>query len=110
MRQNSRALAGLAALPGAELVLPGIEDAMRGRVTPAACLVAIARSRLAKSGLLPADFPPPATAPDETLYRLLGDTRANPYGAYNALRRRLHSFLRALADERRQPSRRLAEG
>lgn len=83
--------------PGAELVLPGLEDLAAGRVTITACLVSIARPAIEKSGLAKG-FPPLRyiSLPEETLYRLLRAEGGDAYGRYNSLLRRLVSFERAL--------------
>jgi hypothetical protein len=83
--------------PGAELVLPGLEDLAAGRLTIAACLVSMARPAIEKSGLAEG-FPPLryVSVPEQTLYRLLRAEGGNPYGRYNSLSRRLVSFERAL--------------
>lgn len=90
------------ALPGAELVEPGLVDAARGRWTVAGLLVAIAAPRLRRLGLvLPPDDRLPAE-PELLLYRALRAEGGNAYGRYNALLRRLVSFERALESSRRR--------
>jgi hypothetical protein len=90
---NQRRLAGL---PGWELVSAGVADLTAGRESIAALLVASASTRLAGVGVTW----PVVEAPDvpERLFLLIaaevGDRRA--HGRYNALRRRLASFLRAV--------------
>lgn len=84
-------------LPGWELVGPGLADLGAGRVTVAGSLVALASERLLDLGI---DVPirRPAGSPEE-LYELVvaqvGARRA--HARYNALRRRLASFLNAMA-------------
>jgi hypothetical protein len=81
-------------LPGAELVLPGIEDLRRGIESIPALLVAIGRPRLEQLALdLPtADF----DQPEHRLYRLLAAEHGDEaHSRYNALLRRLVSFERA---------------
>jgi len=87
----------VAQFPGAELILPGLQDLADGRVTITACLVSIARPAIEKSGL-PKDFPPLhyVSLPEHTLYRLLCAEGGDAYGRYNSLLRRLVSFERAL--------------
>ena len=89
--------AAVAAYPGAELVLPGLQDAARGRVTVGSCLVSIARPAIEASGLadgLPAlQF---VAQPERALYRLLQAEKGDAYSRYNSLLRRLVSFERAL--------------
>lgn len=82
-------------LPGWELVGPGITDLEEGRASIEAWLVACAVSALRDVGLRVPD--PSAQDPETELYRLVeadvGDAAA--HARYNALRRRLASFLRA---------------
>jgi hypothetical protein len=81
-------------LPGAELVLPGIEDLKRGVESVPALLVAIGRPRLARLGLdLPSDD---FDQPEHRLYALLAAEHGDAaHSRYNALLRRLVSFERA---------------
>ena len=91
-----------AGLPGAELVLAGLADLERGVDTEAALLVAIGAPRLRDLGV---PVPPVARLPvhpELRLYECIG--RARPGGAharYRSLIRRLVSFERSLARERR---------
>ena len=84
-------------LPGAELVGPGLDDLAAGRVTEAAMLATIAAPRLREpraSGCRRR----PSSDPDLQLYDLV-EARVGParaHATYNALRRRLTSFLRSL--------------
>lgn len=82
-------------LPGAELVLPGLDDLAAGRESVAALLVSIGRPRLLSLG-----FDVPAGIPDaeHRLYRRLAEEDpASAHGRLNALVRRLVSFERAAA-------------
>ena len=84
----------LTGLPGEALVRRGLADVAEGRLTAEACLVQIARLRLAACGLLPPRF----AAIDEAeleLYRLLKAQPGDAYFYYNALVR-LVSFEMAL--------------
>lgn len=86
----------LAELPGAELILPGLND-LRNRETHTigALLVAIAATRLTKAGLdVPKDCL--ASEPELTLYARLQDERDDAYLYYNALLNSLNSFCNAL--------------
>ncbi|HEX8898804.1 MAG TPA: hypothetical protein VF751_08920 [Chthoniobacterales bacterium] len=84
-------------LPGAELVLPGLTDLAAGRLTIEACLVSIARPAIEKSGLAESFLPLRyVNAPEQTLYKLLGQEDGDAYSRYNSLLRRLVSFERAL--------------
>ena len=83
------------AIPGADLVDTGLADLAAGRESIEALLVLQASGRLR---LLGYDVPEPAVAsPEARMYELIvmqvGSRRA--HGRYNALRRRLSSFIRA---------------
>lgn len=72
-------------LPGAELILPGLDDLLHGKNdTIGSLLIAIASVRLAKAGL---DIPqvPLAKEPELTLYAHLQNERDDAYPYYNAL-------------------------
>jgi hypothetical protein len=81
-------------LPGWELVSRGLADRAAGRETVEAALVATAYVRLTELGL-PVSTPHP-DAPEELYRRVeahVGTEAA--HARYNALRRRLASFLRS---------------
>jgi hypothetical protein len=83
-------------LPGAELILPGLDDIHSGKTnTVGSLLVEIAATRLAEAGL---DFPKDhlAVEPELTLYACLQDEQDDAYFYYNALLNRLNSFCNAL--------------
>lgn len=83
-------------LPGAEFILPGIDDLHNGETnTVGALLIAIAATRLTEAGL---DFPKDRLVkePELTLYARLQEERDDAYSYYNALLRRLNSFCHAL--------------
>lgn len=86
----------LTGLPGEALVREGIADVMAGRRTVAGCLVAVARSRFTRAGLLPSTAPPTPDEAERELYRLLRDEGGDAYSRYNALLRELVSFESAL--------------
>ena len=84
-------------LPGADLVLRGLDDLARGHATPEAALVEVARSRLREVGL-----PVPAAAGGDgdaelRLYARLGARHPDrdPYALYCAWLDQLDSFLSA---------------
>ena len=86
----------LSELPGAEFILPGIDDLRKGQnQTIGSLLIAMATTRLSVAGL---DFPLDNLAPEPelTLYALLQDERDDAYPYYNALLSRLISFCNAL--------------
>lgn len=83
-------------LPGAELILPGLEDLHNGKSeTVGALLIAIASARLTEAGL---DFSTSHLMPEPelTLYNRLQNTRDDAYPYYNALLSSLNSFCNAL--------------
>lgn len=83
-------------LPGADIVLLGVEDLRRGEThTVGALLIAIASTRLSSAGL---DFPKEnlEKEPELTLYAQLEETRKDAYPYYNALLNSLSSFCNAL--------------
>lgn len=86
-------------LPGWEIVRVGLGDLANRRSTIAAELVASASSALRARGL---SVPDRSVVTSPGLYELIvadvGEQRA--HGRYNALRRRLSSFLRAAAHAR----------
>jgi hypothetical protein len=89
------AIHGDDALPGSDLVRTGLADVAAGRVTIEGLLVQQARTRLRELGYEMRG--PGVDRPDARLYDLIerevGPRRA--HGRYNALRRRLSSFIRS---------------
>ncbi len=83
-------------LPGADLILPGLEDLHSGKTdTVGALLVTIASIRLTKAGL---DVPKSylVAEPELTLYARLQNDQDDAYAYYNALLNSLNSFCNAL--------------
>ncbi|MBE9076071.1 hypothetical protein IQ241_01975 [Romeria aff. gracilis LEGE 07310] len=83
-------------LPGAEFILPGLEDLYNGKAeTVGALLIAIASTRLTEAGL---DVPKShlSSEPELKLYARLQDERDDAYFYYNALLSSLNSFCNAL--------------
>ena len=92
-------------LPGADIILPGVEDLRKGNnKTHGALLIAVASSRLTNAGLV---FPKDNLAPDPelTLYAILEEQRNDAYPYYNALLDSLSSFCLALEALKRQTQR-----
>jgi hypothetical protein len=90
-------------LPGRELIVAGLDDLLAERDTEA-MLVATGAPRLRACGI---DVPG-GDRPDSGLrmYRLLGERdAAGAYSTYNALRRRLSSFLVSLEQDARRSHR-----
>jgi hypothetical protein len=83
-------------LPGGPLLREGLSDLENGRHTAPACLVEMARGRLAEAGLLPARTSPRPGEWELELYRLLRAEGGDAYSRYNALVRELTSFTYAL--------------
>jgi hypothetical protein len=83
-------------LPGERLVRQGLTDLRRDRCTIAACLVAIARPRLARAGLMGDGETQSLAEPELQLYRLLRYQDGDAYSRYNSLLRELVSFEMAL--------------
>ncbi len=83
-------------LPGAELILPGLDDLHYGETnTVGSLLVAIAATRVTEAGLdVPKDHLAPE--PELTLYARLQEERDDAYQYYNALLNSLSSFCNAL--------------
>jgi hypothetical protein len=90
----------LADLPGGALVEQGLSDLQSGQHSIAACLVAIARNRFERAGLLPVSEAPEPIEAELQLYRLLRAEGGDAYSRYNALVCELVSFAQAL--ERRE--------
>jgi hypothetical protein len=83
-------------LPGETLVRQGLADVQAGRRTAPAYLVAIARPRLSRAGLLSGIQLELTPEPELSLYRLLRAEGGDAYSRYNALVRELVSFEQAL--------------
>jgi hypothetical protein len=92
----------LTGLPGEDILRRGLEDFRSQRCTVEACLVHIARPRLAHADLLPST-PTSIDEPEIQLYRLLRQEGGDAYARYNALLRELVSFETAL-DQRMRTS------
>jgi len=83
-------------LPGESLVRQGLADFQSGLCTVPASLVAIAQTRLRRSGLLPERVTRVLPDAELHLYRLLRRQKGDAYSRYNALLRELVSFEQAL--------------
>jgi hypothetical protein len=81
------------ALPGADLIMRGLEDLAQDRESVAAALVSIGAPRLRAIGLEP---PRVLGNPEHRLYDLLArEDQDTAHGRYNSLIRRLVAFERA---------------
>jgi hypothetical protein len=80
-------------LPGHELVSAGVADLRAGRETECSLLVAMASRRLRALGVEVPEIR--VEEPSHRLYELLTESDAGGYSRYNALIRRLTSFIRA---------------
>lgn len=89
-------------LPGADLVLRGLEDSAHARPTPEAALVEIARTRLVALGLVLGPASPSAGDAELRLYERLAERHSerDPYLVYGAWLDQLVSFLAALGQRR----------
>lgn len=88
------ALAG--ALPGAEIVLKGIEDIARGADTAEAAAVAMAATRLREVGIDVPEGGDDSEPAAHHLYALLaGQYGDEAHSRFNAISRRIDSFARA---------------
>jgi hypothetical protein len=84
-------------LPGADLIRRGVADVRAARRTVESLLVTIAAPRLRALGVLARGEATGVKDAELALYELLGDQEIpDPYSRYNALKRELSSFVRAL--------------
>lgn len=92
----------LSRLPGAEIVLPGLDDLGAGRVSVNSLAVQAAAPRLRRAGLdapsAPSGEPPAAHRLYERLSEELGDAA---HSRYNAILSRVDSFAGAAERARR---------
>ena len=89
-------------LPGADLVLRGLEDLADGRATPEAALIEVARTRLRSLGLPVPEAPTAEGDAEIRLYARLGARQPDrdAYALYCAWLDQLASFLSALTHQR----------
>jgi hypothetical protein len=83
-------------LPGADWILRGVAELVRGELTSEALCVAGATGLLRELNI---DLPPAVVVPRDPeilFYRSLAGKTDDPYGRYNAMRRELDSFAKAL--------------
>ena len=89
------------ALPGADLVDHGVRDLLEGRRTVPALLVSRATARLRGCGVDVPDHD--VDDPGREMYHLLAvENAAGAHARYNALSRRLVSYMRAAERARRR--------
>lgn len=87
----------LSELPGAEIVLVGIDDLAAGRDTVEAAAVLVTASRLRNAGMEVPHRSLAAEEPGHHLFQLLVDGDVlDPHSRYNAILGRIDSFARAL--------------
>jgi hypothetical protein len=90
-------------LPGADLVLRGLEDLSRKSLSAEALTLSTASTRLRRLGI---ELPEEETFPADrelALYALLcADGKEDPYFRFNSMRRALDSFVEALEARRRR--------
>jgi hypothetical protein len=92
----------LAGLPAAGRIHEGLRDHRENRHTIPACLVRMARPRLARADLM-SPSPSHDTCAELDLYQLLSSEGQRAHSCYNALVRELISFEHALDHRLRQP-------
>lgn len=90
---------GLENLPGAEIVLPGIEDLKVGRESINALAVSAAASKLGVRELL-GEIENVEPAAHRLYQRLNNEAGDRGYSRYNAILARVASFARAAGDAR----------
>jgi hypothetical protein len=84
-------------LPGGCVVERGLEDLRSGRTSIASLLVTTAATRLTALGLDAVGPTGRVADPELRLYAMLGESGIpDPYSRYNALKRKLASFIHAL--------------
>lgn len=94
----------LAHLPGGDLIAEGLQDCAAGRITPAACLIALGWPRLVRAGLDMRGVTCPAIVePESQLYQFLREAGGDAYSHYNSLIRQLISFEHSLEQQDAQP-------
>lgn len=93
-------------LPGAEIVVRGLEDLAEARLGPEALGVLAAAPRLRRLGLDVPEVPLPQAAELELYEGLVRAGTPDPYSRYNALLRRIVSFAAALEAEQSRARRR----
>ncbi len=90
-------MGSLGHLPGGELIAQGLQDCAAGRITPAACLIAVGWPRLNRAGMKLQDLEIHRVPdPEQKLYQLLCAKGGDAYSRYNSLIRQLVSFEQAL--------------
>jgi hypothetical protein len=100
----SSAAASLWILPGADLVLRGLEDLAAARATAEAALVEVASVRLRGLGVQVTGASNERADAELRLYSRLGARypERDPYGVYSAWLEQLASFVAALTQLRRR--------
>lgn len=83
-------------LPGAEWILRGVADLVRGEMTSEALCVAGATGLLRSLGVDVAASITVPKDPEILFYLSLAGKTDDPYGRYNAMRRELDSFVSVL--------------
>ncbi len=90
----------LEALPGAEIVLEGLEDLAAGRETANSESVLMASVRLRSAGLEIPSRPAGVPAAHRLYEKLAAEDPRNAHSSYNAIVRRVASFARAAENAR----------
>lgn len=101
MRTNLREICS--GLPGAELIIQGIEELEAGKLSESALLVLIAVPRLSRLGICLTTRPAISCSYEHALYKLLEEKLgASAHSQFNSLIRRIVSFEHALEREQRK--------
>ena len=82
-------------LPGAEIVLPGLDDLRAGRQTVGAAAVGAAAPRLRRAGIEAPDLPGEVPAAHLLYRRLSNELGDGAHSRYNAILARVASFAGA---------------
>jgi hypothetical protein len=94
----------LSTLPGADLVLRGLDDLQNGTYTEYALLVLAAGPRLRGLGFEIPEKPNPMEPYEHQLYEMLERTHGDSaYSRYNSLLRKIVSFAQAFAHASTNP-------
>ena len=86
----------IAGLPGEALMREALADFHACRQTIGACLVAIARPRLTRAGLIQSTAPSSPNEPEILLYDMLCQQGGDAYSRYNSLLREMAGFENAV--------------
>jgi hypothetical protein len=92
-------------MPGADAILPGLDDLKKQRLTLAACLVSIAWPRIQAIDFSAVQHIQPLPQPEIQLYNFLGTQGGDTYGQYQSWIRRVIRFEHAIDHHLRRTTR-----